>query len=407
MQARGEIDAKAKTDNQALGIQLTLKQDKEGKKEILTRLVRRNPSKLFQLLGEPVEKLYREIGLTDGERKSLRRALSAAQTGTWDRRNQHGQKRMRVFRDINMLQNKDDFNDLLKPFLAKEGFQEGRIENIFSLFNKADAAFQLKVDTIAEKGNFPITITVTDMDWQDASMFQTGTLAMDRRARDMGFMAQARNVWILMHRPEILCAKDPKETLKKLKELRDTIQEYTSGGLAEQMTYELARSWLKFNRHRHFLIQAIPFAEQLVKGVSELDTRESFITKVTGFKFKKGDKEKYYFGEKFADGVENTVVNLPHKAGEFISYATRFTGPRGNAFEAKDLDKILDEMLLMGIFNADEKLYHDLRKEMRCGLGWQIIGLLAKYWWIAPLAAAFIGAKEGVEEEKKQSGGGR
>ena len=59
-------------------------------------------------------------------------------------------------------------------------------------------------------------------------------------------------------------------------------------------------------------------------------------------------------------------------------------------------------MLMMGIFNSDEALYHDLRNEMKCGLGYQILGLAWKYWWIAPVAAAIIGAKEGLEEEKKR-----
>ena len=427
MQAHGKLPAGAKLDNQALGIQMLLKYDTAGKKELLTRMVKRNPGKLFHLLGEPVEDLYTRHGISDTERKSIRRVMSLVKVDAWDRTGQQGEKSNRPFRDIDVLTNEGDFNELMRPYLEKEGFDEGRVQAVRALMKDANSAFLSedpdsklsKADIIAAHDS-PITYTVTDVDWKDASMFQTGTIGNDRRARDMGQMAVARDAWIAMHKPAFLTNRDVKETLKKLYEFREAMNNYTTGNAAENATYELAKAWLKFNENRMIRYENreggvvgavkgalrvttgwIPLYHTIQKNLGEVDVSNSPLIKIARLQTGKGDDKHYVFGDrgkKFA----HTIEHLPHKLAQDVSYSVRFGGPHGNAFEEKQFDEILDQMLQMGIFNANEGLYLQLRREFGAGLGGQIKGMVRKYWWGLPLLAVAFGAKEGLEEEKKR-----
>jgi len=406
MQKNNLLPENAQLDNQGLGIQFLSGKDTVGKKEILERMVKRDPSKLYFFLNREFDNILSNHGFfSDADKHKFRQALSAAQIKTWDTK-QPGDNRHLVFQDVDLTE-KTHFDALLRPILKSHGFSKDQASGLLTVLGEAKKKFDEKALGFA-KHDWPFTLSINDVDWSDAAMFQTGNIANDRRGRDMYGMSQAMQIWNQMSSdPELLCNKDPKETLKKLKEFRTWVNSYTTGGAAENATYELAHAWLKFNKHRNRWIQGIPFAEQTIKVFSELDTRNSLIKKFVDLKIEIKGQKHYLFQEelrkKFEKSVfQRTLEKMPHKAGELISYATRFTGPRGNAFDAKDLDKVLDEMLMMGIFNSDEALYHDLRNEMKCGLGYQILGLAWKYWWIAPVAAAIIGAKEGLEEEKKR-----
>lgn len=138
-----------------------------------------------------------------------------------------------------------------------------------------------------------------------------------------------------------------------------------------------------------------------MKYGAEVDTHNGFISQVARLKIGKWE----VFGEagkKFAHGMEE----IPKRIAQNVSYAVRYTGTHGNAFEEKEIDEILNEMFQMGMFVEKEGLYHQLRREMKASFGFQVLRLIRRYWWIAPFAAALMGAKEGMEEEKKRSGGG-
>ena len=227
---------------------------------------------------------------------------------------------------------------------------------------------------------------------------------------------------------EVLFAKDPKETLKKLKEFRTFMNSYLPGTLAEEATYEVVNTWLEMNRNRMIhndweppngffenpvkwglslpsalpgLLKSaatwFPLTQPVIKQMSELDTSGGWISQIAGLKI--GDKKVFgKGGEKVVEWMETT----PRKLSQNVSYAVRYTGAKGNAFDEKQMDEILDQMLQMGIFNSEEGLYHTLRREMKAGLGNQVVGLIRKYWWLLPLLTAAYGAKEGLEEEKKR-----
>jgi len=418
MQKNGLLPENAQLDNQGLGIQFLSGKNAAGKKELLKRMVERDPSKLYFFLNREFDNILSRGGFSEVERHKFRQALSVAHIKTWDTK-QKGENRKLAFQSVDLTK-KEHFDRLIRPILKQQGFSEDQAGSLLSALGDAKTLFDNKAKGFAEH-EWPFTLSINDVDWSDASMFQTGNIANDRRGRDMYGMAMARDIWNQMSSdPELLFAKDPKDTLKKLKEMRTFINSYTTGENAEKAMYEVAKAWLNMNRNRMIhndlpfsdifknpvgfareaaktVLTYIPGVQNGVKYLSELDTSGGWLAK--GATLKIGKWEPFgEAGKKWAERLEKK----PRELSQNISYGVRFTGPHGNAFNEKELDEILSQMLQMGVFNSDEKLYHSLRKEMKASLGFQLVGLIRKYWWLLPLLTAWQGAKEGVDEEKKR-----
>lgn len=413
----------ARLDNQGIGIQLLDTPQGEGRTELLHKLIKRNPSVALQLLGEPLDKLYTKYGFTDqGDRDGLRRALSQAQIYLWDR-----PKDSRLeFGEVNLLSNRADFDQVLRPFLEREGFSANRIDQTHNLL--ASVEHELghgkgsKLEALS-KHDMPMTLSLSDFDWADANFHEMGTIAVDRRGRDMYAMARARDAWIMMHKPEFLINRKPEETLKKLKEFREAMNEYTMGATAEKATYELAKAWMHFNENRsrhsriYFGADWIPLHNQLRRAATEVDMHNSplnlkwlehGIGRVVGTPLKAvmGEHGFEQMLEKNEHWFEKKVEPIGKKFSEGLSYGVRYGGPGGNAWEEKEIDHVLDQMLELGIFNADEDLYHKLRREFKAGIGDQFMGILRKYWWIFPIIVAVMGLRQGMKDEESKGGGG-
>lgn len=425
MQKRGELPPDAQFDNQGLGLRFSMA-DKEGKEKIIEKMMKREPTVIMQMLGKEMDTIFERYGLTTMEdRFRFRNALSAAQTHTWDHSGQQGEMRWLAFQEVDLPGNRAQFDAITKQYFLKAGFSEAQMNSFFSLLGDVQDVMKEKAGAWAKHG-FPFTITLADLDWKDAEMIKMGTLSMDRRARDMGAQAQVMSFEKeISSNPMILCAKDPKETLKKIKEFRDAVVAYGSPAEADNAAYEMTKAWLNFNRNRLIhnewersegimelpaavLKSAsgyVPFLHPLIKALSVLDTHNGIISRIARSKVGPKDNQRYRFG-KAGEAVEHWMEEIPKKLSQNISYAVRYTGPQGNAFEEKEIDEIINEMMQMGMFVEKEGLYNKLRREMKASIGFQVIRLIRRYWWIAPLAAAFMGAKEGMEEEKKRSGGG-
>jgi len=434
MQERGELPAKAQLDNQALGLQFAMAKPEERVK-IIEKMMQREPLLIIQMMGREMDAIFERYGLTTLEdRFKFRNALSVAQTHSWDYSGQQGKNRWLAFQDMDLSNNKAQFDELAKPYFRKSDFTEAQADRFFSLLKDVREVKDKRAGAWAKNG-FPFTITLADLDWKDSEMIRMGTLAMDRRARDMGAQANVMKLSNeLMNNPMLLCNKDPKKTLEKIKEIRDAMVAYASPEDSDKAAYEYTKAWLNFNRNRlihndwkppgffenpvkwakSFVTEGIPQApktllpwiplipiQSLMKYGAEVDTHNGLISQVARLKIGKWE----VFGEagkKVAHGMEE----IPKKIAQNVSYAVRYTGTHGNAFEEKEIDEILNEMLQMGMFVEKEGLYHTLRREMKASFGFQVLRLIRRYWWIAPFAAALMGAKEGMEEEKKRSGGG-
>lgn len=384
---RGDLPQDAYIDNQGLGIRFATMGTKTEKQrsdraEMFKKIAKQNPSKLLQLLGAPLlEVMDRQPRkFSDVEMSRVRNALSESTVMIID----HDE--ISTQRHIDLIGNEAQFNTTLRPFLEKEGFSDERIADVRHFLDDAYAALTEKradfggksrLDMIAGM-DIPLTISMSDLDMGETEFVRTGVIAFDRRGRDMMGMAGARDAWLKMQKSAFLIAKDPAETLKNLMEFREAMNNYTTGRAAEMGTYQLARQWLKFNQNRLYYdkwklpIMAFPGGEQLCKVLAETDFRGPL-----------------------ADILPH---HFRHKAAEFVSYGTRF----GNktAFGPREMDKILDEMLEMGIFNANEELYLELRREFPSGAGDQLAQVVFKNWWLLPLAAAAFGLKSGQDEEK-------
>jgi len=420
MQQKGQLPEGAHFDNQALGLQYAMKDTPKGKKEILDRMMKRTPSVIMQLLGsEELEGIYDRFGLTSKDlRDRFRRALSVAQINTWDRE-QAGDKTNRVFRDFDFSGNQSDFDEILKPFFNKEGFTDGEISGFFSMLGEVKGLLNSKKDNLVNVA-LPLTLTLSDINWKDAEMFQIGTAGSDRRIRDMGMQAEVMKVINSFSTdPVLACNKDIKKPLEEIKKLRDTLNAHTDAKSSEKATYMVAKTWLDMNRNRLISYENrertpigavkgilrtftgwVPFWHTIQKNLGEMDTSGGLL--MTLAKERGSEGKKYRLLGKSGEKLEHRLEQLPHNLAQDVSYAVRFTGAKGNAFTEKELDEALDQMLQMGIFNAEEHLYHQLRKEMHATLGNQIVGLIRKYWWLLPLLTAAYGAKEGLEEEKKR-----
>ena len=398
MQKRGELrelGADAQFDNQGLSIQYAmLEKDDAGRKPLFKKMVQRDPSILFQLCGGDFDGLVNRLG---DDKQTFLRALSQASINTWDVVGQHGENRFWAFRNVELLTNRAHFDALVKPFL--KGVSEDRVGYFFEVLKSAKGVLDENINDLV-KLELPLTISLSDFDWKDVRMFDIGTIGVDRRARDMWGMAQARDVWLGMRsNPEILFSKDPKKTLAELKKYRDLMNTYTPGKYAELATDDFARVWIEMNRNRRIHIEVREFTplaplnavgRSVMEWVPFYDIARKILQQV--------DMKNNIFNSK-------KIEKWPNEIAESVSYARRYTGPSGNAFEERELDEILDLMLQMGIFNADEDLYHGLRRKYKAGLGNQLVGMVRKYWWLLPILTTVTAAKQSIDEEKKSSAG--
>ena len=183
---------------------------------------------------------------------------------------------------------------------------------------------------------------LSDFNWKDANFFQLGLIAMDRRGRDMEAMARARDAWIgLLSNVDFISPNDPMETIKKLKEYRAAIQDYADPVTADNATYEMFRVFIEFNRNRALNLQAIPGATTLVRLFcrSRLERYENHAL------FKRIIPHWKEISEKH-------IEKFPHSVAEALSYSVRYDGSEGNAFDEREIERLIVTAQNDGLFNA-------------------------------------------------------
>jgi len=385
----------AQLENQALGIRIALANTPEEKRLLIEKLVERNPGKLMQLLGEPLDRIMTAHGFAhDSEKtKILKRALSLSTVIV-------SQKREFITKDVRLMSNEADFNLIIKPLLLDQKMSEADITTSFKILKelkqeftktRKDMQYSSMLDAWAHT-ELPLTITMSDINWEEVDFSMMGTAGPDRRGRDLFNMSQARDAWMKLEDPALLCNKDTKEVLKIIKEFRSAMNNYTSPRAAEDLTYELVKSWIEFNRNKRTKHIYDPTAWIPLVGT---------VMKNAGF-INWGALDKIAHGLKLTKNNHAIQEWMREKVTGNWSYAARFTGPKGNAWEEKEIDQVLDALLGMGIFNNNEASYVRLRREKRAGIGRQFFGLVRKNWWLVPLITVLMSAKTSLDEEKKK-----
>ena len=405
----------ARLDNLALGIQLLAAGDNLAeKKRIVDRMMRRTPSKLFQIAPMERDNLLRKHGIDidfDREWKPyVQRALSMAEL------------KISTNPDLAVANidfgRKEDFEKHVAPYLRELGANPERFSAYQSVIKefqdtlmherkskiKREGTHKTMLEAIAE-GKFPMTLSLSDFDWKDANFFQLGTVAMDRRGRDNEGMAAARDIMNdILYKTEFLSPNDPLETLKKIKELRTTVNSYADANYAEGVAKEVLRVFIEMNRNRAInadsglwwpvkrISQWIPGAQTLMRHYAEVDYRHLkdnwILNKITRGAWK--------------NIADKTIMHWPHTIGEAISYSVRYTGTEGNAFDELKIAEIIATAQDMGMFTHHPEFASDLRKEFQVTMGGRIWNIARKYWWVIIVATVALAATQAIEDEQKR-----
>ncbi len=428
-----ETNPQAILDNQALAIRYLIAPDAGARKQILEKMMRRTPTKFFQLFADKRVDMLREAGLSTDEAtwNTFENALKYAETDLWSNEKAH------AFREVDLSQG--DF-DIVKKYLTKlevkpEDMDKYKklievMQNRLTSERPAGAEYKTYLDGLAEE-KIPLTLSLDDFNWKDADMKMLGNLAFPRRTRDIGAMSMAKDTILafITNRENILSPNDIKEPLKKLLELRDAIDDYVGRPVAEPVVKEIARLIIEFNRDRSMwsLPSWVPLGKTITIQLAELDLRPDAPYRS---KFGKammtgvgvvgqatiGTAAKITSKIPVVSSVMNWMIpgwegfahepveHWPHSIAEAISWSVRFTGGHANRWNEMQIDEFISSMSDMGLFTEHPELGHDLRGEFKAGFTMKMAAQLRRYWWVAPVATIAIAATQAIEKEQKGGG---
>jgi len=394
-------------DNQALSIQLLTAGKAAERRPILDRMLRRNPSKFLELLQEDTEKILAKHNVSHQEWKKFKEALSLAEL-------KMAHEKEWQFARIDLAEKKD-FDALVVPYLAVLNLEPSRADSFRQVIadlqkevyrsRKVEAAsgtFGNKMDAIAQL-KMPLTMSLTDMDWKDSNFYQLGNVAMHRRIRDVGNQMRARDgiLALVSNQEMLLSPNDPIESLKKIKEIREAIIDYSGPDAAENTALEMARMLIEMNRHRNlWTIGMVPGATSLAKLLAEADIRgmRSHWT-MAPMRLIMGRK-------KWMKLVDEKISHLPHSVAEQISYSLRYTGYHGNVWDERKIEEVIATMHDMGMFIHHPEYVHDLRKEFNARWSDRMLAMVRTYWWVIVAATIAVAAAQAIGDQKDRGDGG-
>jgi len=385
---------------------------------VLTRMLERTPSKFFQILSSNVDNTQPGsiavnirhrygIGMGTKEGDEFDRLLGAAEIMLRDDKNLWHRK-------VD-LGEKNGFDSIFNGIFDKLGIEVGspkREQYRLAIHDMQEYVRKERGDkdktsilsTFAKNG-FPITLSTADFDWKDARFDFLSAYSEERRmvndqlpkSKAMGMMFD------LLFKPEYMSPREPlKTTLPKLKEFRDTIENWQPPGAAEKAEKMMARIFLTMNTNRALraknpLMRAVTFIPggiTLMKNLSEVDLRENtFVSKaIRGFGVIPGLK----------DIPKDKISNLPHTLGNAISYSVGAIGKEGPEYDEFFVEFLLKEMERGGNFIEKPEFLKDLRKEFHSGPIGRLQGVFRKYWWVVPAATITLAVTSALDEEKKK-----
>lgn len=430
-------------DNQALGVRFLVARNATERRAVLEKMSKRTPTKFFQMLNvETVHSALTKAGLSEKDWDAFQSHMGLVEMRLWDQEkaNWNGAPDPRM-RNVDLAK-EADFSLYATPVLEKLKDESGNplSQETMEKYRKAIGAMQESMasdDLFAKlaEGKLALTMSLTDFSWKDADFFKLGNLAFPRRVRDNEAMTKARNIILsfITNSEHILSPDDPKESLMKVLELRNAINDYASPDTAEDAAKKIMRVLIEFNRDRSLwsFPSWIPGGKWVGLQLAELDMRKSpdyrgpvgnFATRVVGLglgktvgtaarltsKFKPAEKAMNWLIPGWSHIAEHpdNPEHWPHAVAESISYSVRFTGAHGNKWNETDIRNLIATAQDMGIFNKHPEYALDLIGEYKATIGWRAAAIVRRYWWVVVVAALIVAASQSLEDEKKKAGSG-
>lgn len=377
-----------------------------ARRTLLNRSLDRTPSNFFHLLsGDIVNQIKTQHNITDLEWRSFMRALTTTETEMW-------QNMELASRDDISLSSDRDYG-LLRENLKLYGniaderlgiFQEVLKDMHDQVTQKRHGRqYETILDALAHH-NFPVTVSLADMDWSVANFFKLGTAAMDRRGRDILAMQQAEGFLIeLDTKPEFVRPHGEKgvhDWIAKLKEFEGAHNTFEGRDATEAATLELVRDVFMFNRSRvkdiKNILGWIPFSDKIMRVMAEQDPEHfpvfSWLPGWHNFLH-----ENNLYGKKLA--------HWPHSVGEAVSLSVRFYGAEAEDWDIHRIDHIIDLLQHEGVFTEHPEYLNQLRREFGTTFANRLADIPRKYWWVVIGATVAVAALEAAEEEKRGGGG--
>ncbi|MFZ2025552.1 MAG: hypothetical protein WAV51_04705 [Microgenomates group bacterium] len=390
-------------ENAALGLQLLIAPNATARQRILEKMVDRMPLTYIEVMaGKRMNEVFARHGLSVKDQRLFQELLAKGQTKLW-----HDKKYLE--RTIN-LSKVDDFNEVIAPFMDKLGPVTAGKKELFRAVLLDVQAEAKKVIPQWSKSKFPISLALSGIDWSDSNFAKLGTAALDRRGRDMMNMAQARDTMLqIITDADLLGPEKFDDLVKKLKEYKSAINNYSTRDGAEQATYSLLKVICLFNENRgtRFLnpIGWIPGMTSLLKNIGEveIDHLQPFHLLGEIGKKKRGGVNAL---EKWADKNKlfgRKIKDVPLSLSELVSLSVRFQGPEGNAWDEFKMAAFLNKIQRAGLFDNSPHLLNKLRRETHSTMPWRVLyGLPRKYWWVIPVATVTLATMESINDEKKK-----
>ncbi len=390
-------------ENGALGLQLLVAGDKTARERILRKMSARTPLVFVEFMaGKEMNAIYSRHNVSETDQRLFQEILAQAQTKLWDDKNF-------IERVVN-LSSQQDFNDVVAPFMDQMGPEvAGKKELFRSLIGDVQHAAD-RVIPEWSKGQLPITLALSGLDWSKSYFAKLGTAAMDRRGRDMGNMAAARDMmFTILSEPELLGPEKFDDLIKKLKEYEGSLNNYLPRSDAEKMTQQLLRVICLFNQNRatKFLnpIGWIPGVTSLLKNVGQVEIGHLQPFHLFG-EIGKGKRDGKNALEEWAKNnsiAGRKIKDIPLCLSELVSLSVRFQGPEGNAWDEFKMTAFLNKVQRAGLFQNSPELLNALRRETHATLGWRFFyGIPRKYWWVVPVATVALATSESINDEKKK-----
>ena len=366
---RGLKGRKRERKIQDLKAQKAKELTKERKKEIMKKIIRREPLLLAQLIANDKAKIEDEFkGRVDWTR--LETALQFAQMEmTTDKKTEVKINGNMVAVDFGSL---DFFKKYCGQYLDLKPGENIKDYHDFVVALQEKA--KKKQDELALY-KFPITLSLTSIPWKDTKWMGLGRIAYDRRlARDVGASAGVRSalekLWL---NPS---PQKWEDIYTALQELKDSTNAYSTLDQAEKAVKKETQQIIDFNENKgRIWMNWVPGAE---KGYRNLDGIFSTLRKF---------------------GIKGANAERAKRALESFSLSVLFYGPNGYAWDENNINYFVNGERAQGFYTENPEYAQDILDWAKAGLNWRLMRVAGKIWLPALLMLIAMMWHE-VEEDK-------